>query len=69
MKYDTDKDGKISEKELRVAIGEKGGWWLQLFSRWYAARCMAAADKNRDGYIYGDELNSLIEFARKHAIG
>lgn len=68
MKYDTDKDGRISEKELRAAIGEKGGWWLRLFSHWYAARCMAAADKNCDGYIRGDELNSLIEFARK-AIG
>ncbi|KAH6759535.1 hypothetical protein C2S52_022943 [Perilla frutescens var. hirtella] len=65
MKYDKNKDGGISEKELRMAIREKGGWWPLLFSHWYAARCMAAADKNRDGVIRGDELNSLIEFAKK----
>ncbi|KAL0461472.1 UNVERIFIED_CONTAM: hypothetical protein Slati_0034800 [Sesamum latifolium] len=62
MRFDDDKDGRISRAELKEAIRSRGQW----FSGWKSSRGMGEADGNRDGYIDEHEVNSLLDFAQKN---
>uniref|UniRef100_A0A2N9FNQ3 EF-hand domain-containing protein n=1 Tax=Fagus sylvatica TaxID=28930 RepID=A0A2N9FNQ3_FAGSY len=61
-KQDTDKDGKLSMKELKSAFQE-----LQSrFPRFRAEVAMRKCDKNDDGYIeFGKELESVVSYAEE----
>ncbi|KAJ9567559.1 hypothetical protein OSB04_003525 [Centaurea solstitialis] len=61
MKFDTDKDGRISVNELRQVVSATGGW----FSRWKGTAGIKSADKNGNGFIDGCEIENLIHFAYK----
>lgn len=60
-KFDSDKDGRISVEELSRAIRTHGGW----FSRRKGKEALGSADVNGDGFIEEDEVEELVEFARK----
>ncbi|OWM70885.1 hypothetical protein CDL15_Pgr014558 [Punica granatum] len=62
-KFDSDKDGRISRKELSRAIRTTGRHW---FSRRRGKEAIDAADTNHDGFIEEDEVEELVEFALKH---
>ncbi|KAG6747731.1 hypothetical protein POTOM_047622 [Populus tomentosa] len=59
-KFDADKDGKISRKELEDAI--PGGW----FTRWKGKAVIRSADSNGNGFIDESEIDNLVEFAQKY---
>lgn len=59
MKFDVNKDGRLSKKELRRAIRSSGG----LFSGWKSSRGMMEADSDGSGYIDEEEIDSLLDFA------
>jgi Ca2+-binding EF-hand superfamily protein len=61
-KQDTDKDGKLSMKELKSAFEE-----LQSrFPRFRAEVAMRKCDKNDDGHIeFGKELESVVSYAEE----
>ncbi|KAK4768630.1 hypothetical protein SAY87_003771 [Trapa incisa] len=59
--YDSDRDGRISKAELSRAIRTAGGW----FSRHKCNEAVGSADVNRNGFIDEDEIEELVEFARK----
>ncbi|KAL8473173.1 hypothetical protein ACS0TY_029456 [Phlomoides rotata] len=59
MKFDVDKDGRISQKELRQAIRSCGGW----FSNRKSGRGMSEADLNGSGYVDEQEIDWLLDFA------
>ena len=61
-KQDTDKDGKLSMKELKSAFQE-----LQSrFPRFRAELAMRKCDKNDDGYIeFGKESESVVSYAEE----
>ena len=58
---DTDKDGRISKKELADAVRESGGW----FARWKGKRGIRSADSNGNGFVDENEISNLVEFAQK----
>ncbi|KAL9999796.1 putative EF-hand domain-containing protein [Helianthus debilis subsp. tardiflorus] len=60
MRFDTDKDGRISKSELRQIVRATGGW----FSRWKGRAGMKSADKNGNGYVDECEIENLINFAQ-----
>ncbi|CAI9115745.1 OLC1v1016735C1 [Oldenlandia corymbosa var. corymbosa] len=60
--FDADRDGRISEEELRRAVRGMGGW----FPKMKAKKGLKSADKNGDGYIDDDEIVNLKDFALKH---
>ncbi|EYU44390.1 hypothetical protein ABFS82_08G049000 [Erythranthe guttata] len=59
MKFDVDKDGRISRKELRRAVRSSGG----LFSGWKSGRGMVEADADGSGFIDEQEIDCLLDFA------
>ena len=59
-KFDADKDGKLSRKELEDAI--PGGW----FTRWKGKAVIRSADSNGNGFIDESEIDNLVEFAQKY---
>lgn len=61
-KFDSDRDGRISTEELSRAIRTSGGWF---FSRRKGKEAVDSADVNGDGFIEEDEMEELVEFARK----
>ncbi|KAJ9567561.1 hypothetical protein OSB04_003527 [Centaurea solstitialis] len=61
MKFDTDKDGRISRKELQQVVKATGGW----FSRLKGTAGIKSADKNGNGFVDGCEIENLIQFAQK----
>lgn len=61
MKFDSDKDGRISQEELRKAIRSRGGW----FSTRKSGRGISEADFDQSGYIDADEIDNLLDFAEK----
>lgn len=61
-KFDVDKDGRISKKELREAIRATGG----RFPRFKSRLGVRSADANSNGFVDEDELDNLVEFAQKH---
>ncbi|PKI50643.1 hypothetical protein CRG98_028955 [Punica granatum] len=58
MKFDTNRDGKLSKQELKMAfrgLGSRAPWLRALL-------VISRMDENRDGYISDHELNKLVEF-------
>ncbi|KAH0680461.1 hypothetical protein KY284_021546 [Solanum tuberosum] len=64
MKYDKNRDGKLSKQELRLAFKEMG----LHFCRWKAGKALRYADKNGDGYINEDEMSELVQYASRWGI-
>ncbi|KAJ0981493.1 hypothetical protein J5N97_009748 [Dioscorea zingiberensis] len=62
FKFDTDGDGRISKAELKRAIRSVRG----RFSSWKTRRGIRLADSDGDGYIDENEVENLIEFAKKN---
>ncbi|RWW33775.1 hypothetical protein GW17_00001490 [Ensete ventricosum] len=61
MKFDTDRDGRISREELKRAIRSIRG----RFSGWKSHRGIRFADSDGSGFIDEAEMGNLVEFARK----
>ncbi|PIN10096.1 hypothetical protein CDL12_17313 [Handroanthus impetiginosus] len=61
MKFDADKDGRISKKELRRAIRSCSRRFS--FSAWKSRRAMREADVDKSGYIDEEEIDFLLDFA------
>ncbi|KAG8079713.1 hypothetical protein GUJ93_ZPchr0007g4046 [Zizania palustris] len=61
MKFDTDHDGRINRRELREAIRHCGARFAGLRA-WHA---LQRADRNRNGFVDDDEIESLIGMAEK----
>ncbi|KAM3342026.1 hypothetical protein CQW23_29972 [Capsicum baccatum] len=61
MKYDKNRDGRISKQQVRLAFKEMG----LHFCRWKAGKAVRFADKNGDGYINEDEMSELVHYASK----
>ncbi|CAN4122699.1 unnamed protein product [Withania somnifera] len=61
MKYDRNKDGKLSKQEVRLAFKEMG----LHFCHWKAGKALRFADKNGDGYINEDEMSELVQYASR----
>ncbi|KAK9066728.1 hypothetical protein SSX86_014051 [Deinandra increscens subsp. villosa] len=61
MRFDTDKDGRISKSELRQIVRATGGW----FSGWKGKAGVKSADKNGNGFVDESEIENLIQFAQK----
>ncbi|PWA39115.1 parvalbumin [Artemisia annua] len=61
MRFDTNKDGRISKTELRQIVKANGGW----FSRWKGRAGIKSADKNGNGFVDECEIENLIQFAQK----
>lgn len=61
MKFDADKDGRLSRYELRDAVRANRGW----FSTWKGKRALKSADANRNGFVDERELENLVAFAEK----
>uniref|UniRef100_A0A0A9HCX5 EF-hand domain-containing protein n=1 Tax=Arundo donax TaxID=35708 RepID=A0A0A9HCX5_ARUDO len=59
--FDTDHDGRICRKELRVAIRRRGARFSGLRARFAIWR----ADRNHNGFVDDWEIENLIEFAEK----
>ncbi|KAK4859146.1 hypothetical protein QYF36_000178 [Acer negundo] len=60
-KFDADKDGKISRKELAEAVHVSGGWFAKL----KAKREIRKVDSNGNGYVDESEFKNLVKFAEK----
>ncbi|KAI9201764.1 hypothetical protein LWI28_028892 [Acer negundo] len=60
-RYDTNKDGKLSRKELKDAFNYLGA----SIPGWRAHRALHHADDNGDGYISEEEVDELINYAVK----
>ncbi|PIM97076.1 hypothetical protein CDL12_30462 [Handroanthus impetiginosus] len=61
MKFDQNKDGRISRSELRDAIKSRGA----RFTWWRSGCAMGKADVDGSGYIDEDEINYLLRFAKE----
>lgn len=62
MNFDFDKDGKISQGELRAAIRSRGGWFMTTRK---SGRAISDADADGSGYIEENEIDSLLDFAER----
>ncbi|CAK9168715.1 unnamed protein product [Ilex paraguariensis] len=60
-RYDINKDGKLSRKELKEAFRSLG----LKFSGWRARRALHHADANGDGVISEEEMNELVKYASR----
>ncbi|CAL9179066.1 unnamed protein product [Musa hybrid cultivar] len=60
MKFDTDRDGRISREELQRAIRSIRG----RFSGWKSRRGIRYADSDGSGFIDEGEMDNLVEFAQ-----
>ncbi|KAF5792333.1 putative EF-hand domain-containing protein [Helianthus annuus] len=63
-RFDADKDGKISRKELRVGLKGLG----LRFAGFRAGRAVRYADADGDGYISDEEINELAKYVSKWGI-
>ncbi|KAK0576110.1 hypothetical protein LWI29_012098 [Acer saccharum] len=60
-RYDTNRDRKLSRKELKEAFDYLGAY----IPGWRAFRALNHADGNGDGYITEEEVDELINYAVK----
>ncbi|KAG9450905.1 hypothetical protein H6P81_010870 [Aristolochia fimbriata] len=60
--FDADKDGRISKEELREALRNKGFGFLS--AAWKGHKGVQHADRNKNGYVDIDEVDSLVALAR-----
>ncbi|KAF3446671.1 hypothetical protein FNV43_RR11851 [Rhamnella rubrinervis] len=61
-KFDADKDGRISQQELKQIIHLTGGH----LATWKSKHAIRSMDSNANGFIDGDEITNLIDFAKTH---
>ena len=60
-RYDTNGDGRLSKKELKVAfrnLGLKHGGWR-------SKHALKHANANGDGFISEEEMNQLVKYASR----
>ncbi|GJY15380.1 putative parvalbumin [Tanacetum coccineum] len=55
MRFDTNKDGRISKTELRQIVKANGGW----FSGWKGRAGIRSADKNGNGFVDEYEIENF----------
>ncbi|KAK0577525.1 hypothetical protein LWI29_034382 [Acer saccharum] len=60
-RYDTNRDGKLSRKELKEAFNCLGS----SIPGFRAHRALNRADENGDGYISEEEVEELVSYAVK----
>ncbi|KAF3447148.1 hypothetical protein FNV43_RR12328 [Rhamnella rubrinervis] len=60
--HDADGDGRLIRNELREAFRQLGAW----FPAFRAARALAYADTNGDGFINHCELDQLVHYVAHH---
>lgn len=60
--FDDDKDGCISQEELREAVRSNGNKW---FTSWRSKRGVRSADANGNGFVDSTEISKLVPFAEK----
>ncbi|KAK3231391.1 hypothetical protein Dsin_003272 [Dipteronia sinensis] len=60
-RYDTNRDGRLSRKELKEAFNCLGS----SIPGWRAHRALNRADDNGDGYISEEEVDELVSYAFK----
>ncbi|XAR61875.1 hypothetical protein NMG60_11016416 [Bertholletia excelsa] len=60
-RYDTNGDGRLSKKELKVAFHDFG----LRFCGWKARQALCHADADGDGYISDEEWDELVKYASK----
>ncbi|KAK2660310.1 hypothetical protein Ddye_006843 [Dipteronia dyeriana] len=60
-RYDTNRDGKLSRKELKEAFNYLGAF----IPGWRAHRALNHADGNGDGYITEEEVDDLVNYVVK----
>ncbi|PHU18877.1 hypothetical protein BC332_10028 [Capsicum chinense] len=64
MRYDKNRDGKLSKQELTLAFKEMG----LHFCSWKAGKAISSADKNGDGYINEDEMSEFVQYCSRWGI-
>ncbi|KAG9450903.1 hypothetical protein H6P81_010868 [Aristolochia fimbriata] len=62
MRFDMDRNGKISQDELKKAISTLHKW----FAWWKAREGVKESDRNGNGEIDKDEIEQFVVYAQQH---